>query len=718
MRLAKVLSLSLVITILCLGFQPMETVHAQSTVFVRVGGSDADCNGTVNVDHSAGVEPNCAFATIQHAVDTVNPGGTVHVASGTYNENNIRITQSVTLIGDPGDTSEPGGEGPGPDAPVVDGGGAANVPMVDILADDVTIQGFQIQHVHDPDPGVAVGIRGGIGVVGDNVTLLDNRITDTQWAGIMYWTNGGTPANNWTIRRNIVEHGPWSSNTNVYGIELTNVAQSDISYNIVSGGYMGIMVTAQAWNSDAVTEYVTVTNNQLLGGFASIQNTLYASGYSGNEGILRNITVTGNTFAGNTGGAYAWTYVQGGGTASINNLNISDNTFDLASPADSIRMVYMLNVGGINSITGNTFTFSGTPAASWAHGVDISGSATGDFTIMDNVFDGAAAGESGVGIRLRDDLPGTASVNITANAIENFSASSGRGIRTSSLAPQLDITVYDNCFDNNTYALVHDAQWLLDATENYWGDPTGPYHPTLNPSGNGDPVSDSVTFVPFFNTCNLFQPTPTPTATTTQTPTPTEPTEVPPTSTHTPTPTSTSEAPSDPGLPETGFAPHEITNPGPQSVAYFDLLGPNGGSGMFLSIPRIEVSSLILGVPQSAEGWNVRWLGNYVGWLSGSAFPTWEGNTVLTGHIYNSNGKPGIFVNLNQLSWGDQVVIAAWGQEHVYEVRSVEYVRADDVDAVMQHETQDWLTLLTCYGFDEETGTFDLRIVVRAIRIE
>ncbi len=38
---------------------------------------------------------------------------------------------------------------------------------------------------------------------------------------------------------------------------------------------------------------------------------------------------------------------------------------------------------------------------------------------------------------------------------------------------------------------------VLDARYNWWGDPSGPYHPTLNPTGRGDHVSDNVLFEPW-----------------------------------------------------------------------------------------------------------------------------------------------------------------------------------------------------------------------------
>jgi hypothetical protein len=38
---------------------------------------------------------------------------------------------------------------------------------------------------------------------------------------------------------------------------------------------------------------------------------------------------------------------------------------------------------------------------------------------------------------------------------------------------------------------------VVDATDNYWGDASGPYHATLNPAGLGNPVSDNVLFDPW-----------------------------------------------------------------------------------------------------------------------------------------------------------------------------------------------------------------------------
>lgn len=53
-------------------------------------------------------------------------------------------------------------------------------------------------------------------------------------------------------------------------------------------------------------------------------------------------------------------------------------------------------------------------------------------------------------------------------------------------------------FGNQEFGLMNAAlEGTVDARFNWWGDPRGPYHPKLNPTGQGDRVSDGVEFVPW-----------------------------------------------------------------------------------------------------------------------------------------------------------------------------------------------------------------------------
>ncbi len=170
--------------------------------------------------------------------------------------------------------------------------------------------------------------------------------------------------------------------------------------------------------------------------------------------------------------------------------------------------------------------------------------------------------------------------------------------------------------------------------------------------------------------------------------------------------------PSPEDLPNTGFAPGQetILPPQPEESAYAEY------DGLWLEVPALGIEMPIVGVPLTSEGWNVDWLGGNAGYLEGTAFPTWAGNTGIAGHVYLPNGLPGPFVNLEGLSFGDQIIIHAWGQRYVYEVRIVDYVRPDDL-SVLGHEQYDWVTLITCRNYDEDLGAYRWRVVVQAVLV-
>jgi LPXTG-site transpeptidase (sortase) family protein len=167
-------------------------------------------------------------------------------------------------------------------------------------------------------------------------------------------------------------------------------------------------------------------------------------------------------------------------------------------------------------------------------------------------------------------------------------------------------------------------------------------------------------------------------------------------------------------LPATGFAPGEVTllPQQPAALAYGDL------GDLWLEIPRLGVQTAIVGVPTSGGNWDVSWLGSQAGWLEGSAFPTLAGNSTLTAHVYDANGLPGPFLRLNQLWYGDRIIVHAFGQEYVYEVRQVRQVRPNDTSMVTRHEEYPWLTLLTCRGYDPASGQYLYRVAVRAVLVE
>ena len=176
-----------------------------------------------------------------------------------------------------------------------------------------------------------------------------------------------------------------------------------------------------------------------------------------------------------------------------------------------------------------------------------------------------------------------------------------------------------------------------------------------------------------------------------------------------------SVAPNGGGIPETGFTPNRLTTlpAQPADKLYTET------NEMSLNIPSLGVQAPVVGVPSTSTGWDLTWLGKDAGWLQGSAYPTWNGNSVLTGHVYNADGTPGIFVNLSKMHWGDKITVKLQGQSYVYEVRQVlENVRPSDIDALMVHKENPWLTLVTCQGYDLVSDTYRWRIMVRAVLVK
>jgi LPXTG-site transpeptidase (sortase) family protein len=166
-------------------------------------------------------------------------------------------------------------------------------------------------------------------------------------------------------------------------------------------------------------------------------------------------------------------------------------------------------------------------------------------------------------------------------------------------------------------------------------------------------------------------------------------------------------------LPATGFAPDRVTvlPPQPSTQAYAD-------SPLQLEIPKLGLSMAIVGVPLVDGDWDVSWLGNRAGWLQGTTFPTWAGNSVITGHVWDAYNRPGPFAGLNRLWWGDQIIIRGWGQQYIFEVRSVQVIGPSDTSLAFKHEEYNWLTLITCRGYESDSGTYRNRLIVRAVLVK
>ena len=164
-------------------------------------------------------------------------------------------------------------------------------------------------------------------------------------------------------------------------------------------------------------------------------------------------------------------------------------------------------------------------------------------------------------------------------------------------------------------------------------------------------------------------------------------------------------------LPASGFPMGQLTNlpaqPADNKYASY--------SDLWLEIPKLTVSTSIVGVPLSSDSWDVTWLGKDAGWLNGTAFPTWTGNSVITGHVWDAYNQPGIFYDLKKLGYGDLIKVHAFGQVYTYEVRQSKRIAPNNISAALQHEEKAWLTLVTCEEYRVLFKTYNYRRIVRAV---
>jgi len=168
-------------------------------------------------------------------------------------------------------------------------------------------------------------------------------------------------------------------------------------------------------------------------------------------------------------------------------------------------------------------------------------------------------------------------------------------------------------------------------------------------------------------------------------------------------------------LPDTGFAPDRITELAhqPEEKSYQQL------SGLWLEIPEIDVWTSMVGVPAVGGVWDVTWLGDRAGYLAGTAFPTLPGNTVITGHVWNADNQPGVFLDLKELGYGDLIRIHAWGQVYTYQIQNSRIVSPYVSGTVLEHKgSGDWITLFTCEDYAAFWEGYGYRRMVRAVLVE
>ncbi len=390
---------------------PLSTVKAASTIYVRPYGDNIQCNGTGNQDYSIEVAPNCAVLTIQQGITLVDAGGTVDVASGTY-DGEITINKSLALIGDPGDASA----GPGGSVAIIDGGSVpGDAIFIGNGVTNVTIKGFEIRNFTSNDTGIGNGISAWEAST-STITIQDNYFHDLGYNGVLVGNDDALGDHtNWLIKSNIVD------NVGYIGFELTNTSNSSIESNIIhldNPDIGAIFSSTRRANESGLK----IINNEIDGTPSTAFPVIYLYAYdldvTGPH--LDDVLIEGNIIS--TTGTPAQIYIRNIGTGTITGVDVHHNSIKslrntTAQPIDAScnwwtelsGPTLVANPGGTGgTITGASifapwliYSTDGNAATGWQLPTSFTvlppgenSEALNDFTTLDNAIGCAVDGQT------------------------------------------------------------------------------------------------------------------------------------------------------------------------------------------------------------------------------------------------------------------------------------------------------------------------------------
>jgi hypothetical protein len=220
-----------------------------------------------------------------------------------------------------------------------------------------------------------------------------------------------------------------------------------------------------------------VTGNYVVG--APLTSTWASSGI----GVVnaKNVLVEGNTV--NTGGADIGISIYNYSNVLVEDITITNNTVIGAGKAIRVDG----KSGSINQLS-NIYILSNTLRDCSRAGIQLYNAVLDNISIENNDILHNYLGVESSSVSISD--LSILNNNITDNdyGIYNFSSTT---LNTSNSVN------HNNFEDNKYYAIGNNSIVSLNATSNFWGDNSGPYHITTNTSASGDRVSDNVLYSPW-----------------------------------------------------------------------------------------------------------------------------------------------------------------------------------------------------------------------------
>lgn len=304
---AKLLQISLFLIGISLIFSfGINTTDAANTsnIYVNTHGND-NWDG-LNSTHTSGL--NGPKATIKNATGTVKSSGTVHIASGTYNENNIQINSNMNIMGESQKNT------------IIDGQQSGNSIFTIASGINITITNLTLINGKSGNGG-AIDNSGNLTV--NNCIFINNSASGD--AGGAIFSDGDINVNNCTFENNSAEsNGGSIATTGNSTINNSKFTENQAGYG---GGAIYNEGKSTISNSTFINNPGYYYGNVWNLGSMTINNSLFKDTetfFGGGVSSFDNITVKNCEFINNTG------IISGGGifiqgTAYILGSNFSNN---------------------------------------------------------------------------------------------------------------------------------------------------------------------------------------------------------------------------------------------------------------------------------------------------------------------------------------------------------------------------------------------------------
>ncbi len=227
---------------------------------------------------------------------------------------------------------------------------------------------------------------------------------------------------------------------------------------------------------------IELCNNKFVSNAAGNGSCVVIQNVAGSESDISGLNIHDNEFVGTPGGGYVGVFINhtNVGTGAV---TIQDNTLG----GNIVQGVVTERSNTV--IRGNTITGS-----EYGIGIGTTGQTLTNIVVTRNTLE-----DNGVGVQVRASAGGVVVNNndMSGNTygVENTDAGIPY-VPCDTLDPE---DPESPCDPNGQPAVEEVPTGVLDATLNWWGHASGPYHPTTNSYGKGDEVSDNVVYLPWLN---------------------------------------------------------------------------------------------------------------------------------------------------------------------------------------------------------------------------